>query len=145
MNILQSKYPYYFWKDKSLHILNSFISEYLDQILSWNHFSEAPGWKPLFLLKTKIKQNPGYSNKEYNAIFNHIYQNIRAYSGSKQNLHRSMIGKILKIGENAGKARRWQTNSDCSNDSLGSGTSHNSMKTLQFLPSFNLEKSISSS
>ena len=30
-------------------------------------FSDAPDWKPLFLLKKKIKQKPGYSNKEYNA------------------------------------------------------------------------------
>ena len=26
-------------------------------------FSKAPDWKPLFLLKIKIKQNPGCPNK----------------------------------------------------------------------------------
>ena len=30
-------------------------------------FSNAPDRKPLFLLKKKTKQKPGYSNKEYNA------------------------------------------------------------------------------
>ena len=30
------------------------------------------------LLKMKIKQNPGCPKKEYNAIFKHIHQNIRA-------------------------------------------------------------------
>ena len=38
-----------------------------------NIFSKAPDRIPLFLLKTKIKQNPGCPNKEYNAIFKHIH------------------------------------------------------------------------
>ena len=44
-------------------------------------FSKAVDWKPLFLLMIKIKQN---QNKEYNAIFQHIHQNIRAYSTNKK-------------------------------------------------------------
>ena len=36
------------------------------------------------LFKTKIKQNRGCPNKEYNAIFQHIHYNIRAYSRSKE-------------------------------------------------------------
>ena len=30
---------------------------------------KAPGWKLSFLLKIKMKQKPGYKNKEYDAIF----------------------------------------------------------------------------
>ena len=44
-------------------------------------FSKAPDWKPLFLLKIKIKQNAGCPNKD---IFKHIHQNIRAYPISKK-------------------------------------------------------------
>ena len=47
-------------------------------------FVKAPDWMPLFLLKIKIKQNPGYPNKECNVIFKHIHQNFRAYCRSKQ-------------------------------------------------------------
>ena len=49
-------------------------------------FIKAPDWEPLFLLKIKFKQNPGCPNKEYNAIFEHIHQNIRAYPRSKSAL-----------------------------------------------------------
>ena len=45
---------------------------------------KAPDWMPLLLLKIKIKQNLGYPNKEYNVIFKHIHQNIRAYCRSKK-------------------------------------------------------------
>ena len=50
-------------------------------------FSKTPEWKSLFSLKIKIKQSPGCPNKEYNAIFLYINQNIRAYprSGKKLN------------------------------------------------------------
>ena len=41
-------------------------------------FSKTPEEKSLFSLKIKIKQNSGCPNKEYNAIFMHINQNIRA-------------------------------------------------------------------
>ena len=36
------------------------------------------------LLKVKIEQSSGCPNKEYNAIFKHINQNIRAYPRSKK-------------------------------------------------------------
>ena len=65
-----------------------------------------PDWKPLFLLKIKIKQNPDCPNKEYNAILKHIHQNIRAYFRSKKN---------------PSKVRRWQTSLVCSKCSWGSG------------------------
>ena len=45
-------------------------------------FSKAPGSKLLCLLKIKIKQNSGCPNKEQNAIFKRIHQNIRAYQKS---------------------------------------------------------------
>ena len=47
-------------------------------------FSKATDWKPLFLLKIKIKQNLGCLNKEYNAIFEHIHQNIRVFPKTKK-------------------------------------------------------------
>ena len=47
-------------------------------------FSKAPDWKPLLLLTIKIKQKPGWPNREYNAIFEHSHQNIRGYHGSKK-------------------------------------------------------------
>ena len=47
-------------------------------------FTKAPGWILLFLLMVKLKQNPGYPNKEYYTIFKHIYQNIRACPRSKK-------------------------------------------------------------
>ena len=47
------------------------------------NFSKAPDWKPLFLLKIKIKQKPAYRNKEYNLLaFKDFHQNIRAYPRS---------------------------------------------------------------
>ena len=47
-------------------------------------FSKAPDWKPLFSSKTKIKQNTGCWNKEYNAIFEYIHQSIRTYPRRKK-------------------------------------------------------------
>ena len=46
------------------------------------NFSKVPDWKPLFLLKIKIKQKPACRNKEYNVAFKHFHQNIRAYPRS---------------------------------------------------------------
>ena len=46
--------------------------------------SNVPDWKRLFLLKKTIKQNQGCLNKEYNAIFEHIHQIVRAYPRSKK-------------------------------------------------------------
>ena len=42
-------------------------------------FNKVPDQKPLFLFKIKIKQNPGCLNKEYNVVFKHFHENIRAY------------------------------------------------------------------
>ena len=46
--------------------------------------SKLSNEKPLFLLKVKIKQNPGSPNKEYNTIFKRIHPIIRAYSRIKK-------------------------------------------------------------
>ena len=67
-------------------------------------FSKAPDWKPLFLLKIKIKQNTGYPNKEYNLAFKHFPQHIRVYPRSKKKYALKMIRKILHI-ENLSKVR----------------------------------------
>ena len=76
MNIQWSKQPHYiwiafetcifsmfllFWKVKSLLISNLFFSQYIDQIPPSEEMKEVllegktPDWKPLFLLKMKIK------------------------------------------------------------------------------------------
>ena len=48
------------------------------------------------LLKIKIKQNSGCPNKEHNAIFKRIHQNIRAYQKSvRKTVDWSIIGKII--------------------------------------------------
>ena len=67
-------------------VLNLFVCEYLTKFIRGRRrvFSKAPNWKPLFLLKIKIKQNSDCSNKEHNAIFKHIHQSIRAYFRSKK-------------------------------------------------------------
>ena len=45
------------------------------------------------LLKIKIKQSSGCPNKEYNTIFKHINQNMRAYPRSKKNQKKSELIK----------------------------------------------------
>ena len=78
----------------------------------------------------KIKQNSDCPNKEYNAIFKHIHQNIRAYPRSKTQL----LGNYFCILE---KIRANRTNTDG-----GSGRRRNPRKTLQFFPSFKLTKNV---
>ena len=46
--------------------------------------SKSPDWIPLFLLKVKIKQSSDWPNKEYNAVLEHIHQNIMVYPRSKK-------------------------------------------------------------
>ena len=50
-------------------------------------FSKDPDRKPLFLLNEKIKQNSVFPNKKYNAIVDHIHQNIKTHPRSKKTLH----------------------------------------------------------
>ena len=69
-------------------------------------FSKTQGWKPLFLLKIKIKQNPGLSDS-----FVHIHQIIMVYLRSIKYLHWSMIMKIkFHIKKNPSKASCRQAN-----------------------------------
>ena len=136
MNIQWSKQPHYirsafetcifsmfllFWKVKSLLISNLFFSQYIDQIPRSEEMKEAllegktPDWKPLFLLKMKIKQNPGRRNKAYNAIFEHIHQIIRACPRSKKFCIDQWLWKYYCIlGKNPSKARCRQTHVVCS-------------------------------
>ena len=51
------------------------------------NFSKAPDRKSMFFLKIKIEQNSDCPNKDYNAIFKHNHQNIRACPRSKKNLN----------------------------------------------------------
>ena len=87
-----------------MFIFNLFISEYLYHILPCSMegdegdiFSNAPDWKALFLLKAEIKQNPGFPSKEYNSIFELIYQNIRAYPRRKKICIDHWLGKCYYI------------------------------------------------
>ena len=59
-------------------------------------FSKAPDWKTLFLLKIKIKQNPGCSNKEWKC-------SLQTLSSEYEGLSGPMIGKTLHIGKNLNK------------------------------------------
>ena len=68
--------------------LNLFICEYLDQSPSWMEMKEALSvelqTENLPLLKIKVKHNPGCPNKEYNAAFKNIHQNISILSRGKK-------------------------------------------------------------
>ena len=68
----------YIWKDTFLLVLDLFISEYLDRSPPWKGVKEAFSVKcqteNLAFGLDKIKQNPGFPNKEDNAVFKHIHQ-----------------------------------------------------------------------
>ena len=70
---------YYFWKYRFLLILKVFICECLHQILPWKEIKEAFPRRLQNKKRFLPKQNPGCPNKEYNAVFKHIHQNIKAY------------------------------------------------------------------
>ena len=130
--------------------LNLFTSEYLDQIPPWQKVKEASRgifWqgsrqKNLFLLKIKIKQNPGCSNKEHNAIFEQLHQNIRPYPGNKKICIDQWLGKsYCMLGRIWGK---WDVGLLCSNKVLfvpntvvWTGGKCSTREFLQFLLSFN--------
>ena len=42
------------------------------------------------MLNIKTKQNPGFPNKEYNAVFKYIHQDVRAYARSKKKICREI-------------------------------------------------------
>ena len=57
----------------------------------------APDWKTLFLYKIKIKQNPDCRRNEYNAIFEHLHQNVRVYPKFKKICIYQLLGKCYCI------------------------------------------------
>ena len=88
---------YYFWKYRFLLILKVFICECLHQILPWKEIKEA---FPRRLQNKKLflpKQNPGCPNKEYNAVFKHIHQNIKAYWRKQKVCTDQWLGKYQFI------------------------------------------------
>ena len=88
-------------------------------------FRETSDRKSLFLLKIKIKLNQSCTSKEYNTIFNHIHQKIRAYLTSKNIRAKEDVGEQVKFVLNiVGGLWRWRIPSEI----------------LQFLPSFKLKQ-----
>ena len=126
----------HFWNDKSELMLNLFISEYLDQIPPWEKMKEA-FFSTLhignlcFLMISNF--NSCCPNKEYNAIFKHIHQNIRTYCRKKICIDH-WLGKYCILERNRTKRdvgkRVWFV--------LNAFVwgSHNPRKILQFLPLF---------
>ena len=159
MNIQWSKQPPYTWsclwnlilwyfcyfeKDKFLLTLNlfSFLISRPNSSMERDErgfLNKALDWK-IVLLHLKFKQKPGCPNKKYNAIFEYIHRNIRAYPRNKKNLHWSMDGKLLlHIGKNQRKhGQVWFV----PNAVQSSGRECNPRKILCFLPSFKIGNNI---
>lgn len=78
-----------------------------------DNLSQAPDSKPSFLLKIKIKYDPGYPNQEYYAIFEHTDQNIRSIPEVKKSVLANGYKNIIKQ-KNSSKARCRQINLVCS-------------------------------
>ena len=93
---------FFFWKGKSLLILNLFILEYLDQIPPWKEMKEAfqsrSRLKIYLCLRLKLNKTQTTQIRKYNTISKHIHQNIRAYTRSKKSCINQWLGKycILK-------------------------------------------------
>ena len=85
---------YYFWKDFLFYSWISSPNSSMEGDVVCI-FGKGPDWKALFLFKMKIKQNPVYPNKEYNAIFKHIYQNIRVSQNISEVKKPALIYAIL--------------------------------------------------
>ena len=90
----------------NLHFVSVYLllTKFLNERRWWSIFSKVSDWKPLLLLNIKIKQNTVCPNKQYNVVFKHFRQNIRAYPKVKKS-RLTMIGKMLHIGKNLRKAR----------------------------------------
>ena len=76
-------------------------------------FNKVPDSKPLFLLKIKIKYDPGYPDQEYYAIFEHTDQNIRSLPEVKKSVLANGYENIIKQ-KNPNKASCRQINLACS-------------------------------
>ena len=109
-------------------------------------FRKAPDWKRFFFsLKIKIKQNLGCPNKEYNAIFKHIHQNIKVYSRSKKKICIDQwLGNYLILERIWAKQTIGEQVWVVPNTVGGAVGSHNPSKILQCSPLFKLGNSICS-
>ena len=98
-------------------------------------FSKVPDGKPLFLLKIKIKQNPGCTNK---GILKHVHQNIRAYPKIKKS---ALINDYENIAAHSEQSKQsegvFEQVRFFLNLFLGSESWCHRRKMWLFLPSFN--------
>ena len=129
----------------NLHFYSVFLllTKFLYERRWWSIFSKVRDRKPLFLLKIKIKQNPGCPNKHYNVVFKHFRQNIRAYPRSKKICIDQWLGKCCILGKIWAKRGVGKKVWFVPNAVWGSWGSCNARKILQFSPSFKLGNSIS--
>ena len=132
-----------FWNYLSLNILTKILHEKI-----WRRdFQKSSRLKAFFFsLKIKIKQNLGCPNKEYNAIFKHIHQNIKVYSRSKKKICIDQwLGNYLILERIWAKQTIGEQVWVVPNTVGGAVGSHNPSKILQCSPSFKLGNSICSS
>ena len=117
----------------NLHFYSVFLllTKFLYEKRWWSISSKVPDRKSLFLVDIKIKQNPGCPNKQYNVVFKHFRQNIRAYPKIKKNLYWQWLGKCCILGRIWAK---WDKSLVSPKYSWGVGGSRNSKKILQFFP-----------
>ena len=95
--------------------------------------------KLCFLIKMKIRQNVACPNEEHNAIFVHIFQNIRTYFRNKK-MHWSMIEKVLlHVGKNPSKVKQQRTSAVCFKYCLGSEGGSTSARICYFYSRLSLE------
>ena len=107
--------------------------EYLDQISPWKELKETHQTENLFLFEIKIQQNPGCPNKEYNAIFKHIHQNIKAYTKSKKTCIDQLLGNYCTLRKIRAKQGFGEQVWFVPNTVGGSRVSHNPRKCNFFL------------
>ena len=153
MNIQWSKQPPYTWSCLwNLHffkcvfvIFRKWSNKLIYFWVTWQNssmkgvglgiFSKVPDGKPLFLLKIKIKQNPGCTNK---GILKHIHQNIRVYPKIKKS---ALINDYENIAAHSEQSKQsegvFEQVKFFLNSFLGSEGWCHRRKMWLFLPSFN--------
>ena len=116
-----------------------------------------PGFFSVFLLLTKflherimsfsisfsLKEIPGCPNKEYNLVFKHFHENIRAYPRSKKTALTNDWESIANWQESE-QNEALRTSLVCPKYSWGGLRELWNEETLQFFSSFKLGNSISS-
>ena len=118
--------------------------EYLDQISPLKELKETHQTENLFLFEIKIQQNPGCPNKEYNAIFKHIHQNIKAYTKSKNTCIDQLLGNYCTLRKIRAKQGFGEQVWFVPNTVGGSRVSHNPRKCCNFFLYLSLETSFCS-